>query len=145
MLRLVVALASVLPTLLCAACAPPQKDPAVIAVEALFGALVRSDDARAVELVGPRTRAALAAGAGVEVGDSAAIVEAIAVRPGWSFTVDRTHTVRLADPSDAEAPDRRRVVAAFAGEAWRVPVVRVDGDWRVELLDATSHEASPGG
>lgn len=143
MLRLAVVLASVLPTLLLAACAPPQKDPAVIAVEALFGALVRSDDARVVDLVGPRTRAALAAGAGAESDD--ALVDAIAVRPGWSFTVDRTHTVRLADPADAAAPERRRVVAAFAGETWTVPVVRVDGDWRVELLDATSHEASPGG
>lgn len=146
MLRLVVVLALVLPVLLCTACAPPQKDPAVLAVEALFGALVRSDDARVLTLVGPRTRAALAAGADVASdAEPDTIADALAVRPGWSFTVDRTHTVRLADPADAAAPDARRVVAAFAGRTWTVPVVHIDGDWRVELLDAASHEVPSGG
>lgn len=146
MLRLVVVLASVLSTLLCTACAPPPKDPAVVAAEALFRALVQSDDARVIELVGPQTRAALAAGVGLAAdADPTALADALAVRPGWSFTVDRTQTVRLADPDDAAHATRRRVIAAYADRTWTVPVVAVDGDWRVELVDAAFYEAPSGG
>lgn len=125
-------------------CAPPPRDPAVVAYEALFTALVRGDAARTLELLGPRSRAALAAGVGLDAQATLETIgEHLAVRPGWAFTVDQAHRARLATET-ADGP-RRVVIGALADRTWAIPVVEVDGDWRVELLDATSYEAAPGG
>lgn len=125
-------------------CAPPPRDPAVVAYEGLFDALVRGDAVRSWGLLGPRTRAALADDLGLGP-DAAldAIGERFAVRPGWTFTVDQAHRARLAG-EPVEGRDRV-VIAALADQSWSIPVVAVDGNWRVELLDATLHEGPPGG
>lgn len=143
MLRCLVTLAvlAAAPTL--AGCAPPPRDPAVVAYEALFTALVRGDGAAVVALLGPRTRLALAAGVGLEASATAeATIERLAIRPDWTFTVDQAQRARLA--TEPAAGESRVVIAALADRTWAIPVVEVDGNWRVELLDATLHEASTG-
>lgn len=116
-------------------CGPPPKDPAVAAFEGLFLALARGDAAQVHALLGPASRAELSTALGLtgEPG-SEAVAERLAVRPGWTFIVDRSRRARL-DEARSTA-DRRVVLGPIAGDTFAVPVVRVDGEWRVELLEA---------
>lgn len=116
-------------------CGPPPKDPAVVAFEGLFAAMARGDAERVHALLGPASRRALAEGVGLAAdAEGEAVAERLAVRPGWTFIVDRSHRARL-DPARGTA-DRRVVIGSLAGRLQAVPVVRVGESWRVELIEA---------
>ncbi len=117
------------------ACGPPPRDPAVEAYERFAAALRegRSDDVHA--LLSPASQQTLATRMQLEPGTPAEAVRArLAVRPGWTFEVHRGLRPRLEAGEQAAA--RRVVRAPLAGGVWRVPMVQVDGDWRVDLFGA---------
>ncbi len=107
----------------------------MIAFEGLFAAMARGDAERVHALLGPASRQALAEGVGLAPdADGSAVAERLAVRPGWTFIVDRSHRARV-DPARALA-ERRIVIGSLAGRLQAVPVIRVGESWRVELVEA---------
>ncbi len=117
-----------------AGCGPPPKDPALEAYEQLFAALreARTDDVWA--LLSPASQKTLAARMQLDAQAPDAVRDRLDVRPGWQFEVDRLRRPTI-DPDD-RGGSRRVVVGRLAGSAWRVPVVLVEGAWRVDLLGA---------
>lgn len=123
-------------------CGPPPKDPAVAAFEALFGAMARGDAEGVHRLLGPVSREAIAVGVGLSPeAEAEAVVERLAVRPGWTFIVDRGRRARL-DPARS-GETRRVVIGSVSGRLQAVPVVEVGGSWRVELVEARPEPVAP--
>lgn len=119
----------------CVACGPPPRDPAVDAYERFAAALRegRSDEVHA--LLSPASQQTLATRMQLPPGSAGEAVRArLAVRPGWTFEVHRGVRPRLEAGEQAAA--RRVVRAPLAGREWRVPMVQVEGDWRVDLFGA---------
>lgn len=117
------------------ACGPPPRDPAVEAYERFAAALRegRSDDVHAS--LSPSSQQTLATRMQLPPGSTGDAVRArLAVRPGWTFEVHRGLRPRLEAGEQAAA--RRVVRAPLAGRVWRVPMVQVEGDWRVDLFGA---------
>lgn len=115
-------------------CGPPRKDPAILAYEQ-FVAAVRQGRAESVWLLlAPASRAALGARLGLSpdapIGE---VRERLAVRPGAELELDFPRRARL-DPAVAEA-DRRVVVAPLGGRDVRLAIVRVEGEWRIDLVE----------
>ena len=115
----------------------------MLAFEGLFGAMARGDAERVYALLGPESRGAIATGVGLapDAAD-AAVVERMAVRPGWTFIVDRSHRPRLDEARSTDA--RRVVIGSLSGRLQAIPVVRVDGGWRVELIEARPEASADG-
>ncbi len=97
--------------------------------------MARGDAERVHALLGPESRAALAAGVGLALGAEAeAVAERLVVRPGWTFIVDRSHRARLDESRSTD--DRRIVIGSLSGRPQAIPVVRTADGWRVELVEA---------
>jgi len=108
---------------------------AVLAFEGLFGAMARGESQEVYGLLGPESRAALAAGVGVDAEAGAeAVAERLVVRPGWTFVVDRSQRARIDERRSTDG--RRIVIGSLSGRLQAIPVVRVGDDWRVELVEA---------
>ncbi|MCA9538833.1 MAG: hypothetical protein KC620_08090 [Myxococcales bacterium] len=115
-------------------CGPPQKDPAVIAYEQLHSAVRRGDAEAFVELLGPASRKTLADRVGASPDDTAALAKRVGVRPDWAILDDLPRRARV-EPVEGDAT-RRVVTGPIGGMDAAIPVVLVDGAWRVELFEA---------
>ncbi len=116
-----------------AGCGPPRKDPAIVAYEQ-FVAAVRAGRADAVwTLLAPRSREVLTQKLGLAPDAAADVVrERLAVRPGAELELDFPRKARIDVALSSE--DRHVVIAPLAGREVRLSVVRVGGDWRIDLF-----------
>lgn len=117
-------------------CGPPPKDPAVQAYEQFVRAIRGRQGVLVWRMLSPSSQRALALRLGVKSdADPNEIDRLLGLRPGWQFELDLPQQARL-DPAKQDA-DRRVVVGPLGGRTLQIPVVRVDGAWRVDLFAAT--------
>lgn len=111
-------------------CAPPPKDPAVQACEALSVAVTRGDSPRFWATLTPSSQRALLTRLSLDPSTpERQVLPRLMVRADWRFDLDVTTRAKL-----LEGGGRRRVVEApLAGSLWRFEVEEIDGAWRVDL------------
>lgn len=63
-----------------------------------------------------------------------AVLERLRVRPGWGFEIDRTRWAQV--DQSRSAADRKQVDAVFNGRRRLVPVIKINGGWRVDLFSS---------
>ncbi|MBU0554144.1 hypothetical protein KKF91_08445 [Myxococcota bacterium] len=119
--------------LLALGCAPPPKDPAVQACEALTSAVSRGDTAGLWGLLTPASQRALLTRMRLDPSAPAAeVLPRLMPRGDARFDLDIATRARLIDGAG-----RRRVVEApLAGARWRFEVEEIQGAWRVDLMSA---------
>ncbi len=118
-------------------CGPPPKDPALVAYERFLGALRARSAAAVWRALSPDSQRQLATRLGLAPDAAeAAVLEVLGVRPGWGFELDLPQRARLDEA--VTTADRRVVVGPLGGRARRIPLVQVEGAWRVDLFASTA-------
>ncbi len=62
------------------------------------------------------------------------VLATLVARPGWGFEIDRGHWAKI---DQAQSSDTRRLVTVFFnGKPRLIPVVKINGGWRVDLFSS---------
>ncbi len=118
-------------SLLVLGCGAPPKDPAVTAYQRFVAAVRAGSGPHVYRALTPKSQERLAELVGVPGGDEKAVLERLAVRPGWAFELDLPRKGRSVDAGTEEA----RVVRGKLGDkTWALRVVKVGEAWKIDLF-----------
>lgn len=118
-------------SLLFLGCGAPPKDPAVTAYQRFVAAVRAGSGPHVWRSLTPESQRRLAELVGVPGAEEDAVLERLAVRPGWPFELDLPRKGRSVDGGTAEV----RVVRGKLGDrTWALRVVKVGEDWRIDLF-----------
>lgn len=114
-----------------AGCGAPPKDPAVQAYERFVAAIRAGSGPHVWRALTPDSQRQLAALLDVAADDEKAVLEKLAVRPGWPFELDLPRKGRPIDGGSAEV---RHVGGTLGERSWTLRVVKVKTAWRIDLF-----------
>lgn len=123
------------------ACGPPPADPALESYQRLLRAVQVGSAQGVWTSLSPASQRELLARVGEAVGGEAQQAKVggppaqLGVRPGWQFELDLPSSAQLESATLTE--ERRFVVGPLGGQMWRIPVIKVEEHWRVDLFSAT--------